>query len=88
MKFDAYTRADDALTIFIEVAEESGEVEQYSCRVPVKGGGKWKRIILEAKDFKSATYGRPLSAFSHGSALAFHSEIEENEYAITNVLWL
>ena len=88
LKFDAYTRADDALTIFIEVAEESGEVEQYSCRVPVKGGGKWKRIILEAKDFKSATYGRPLSAFSQGSALAFHSEIEENEYAITNVLWL
>jgi dienelactone hydrolase len=88
LKFDAYTRADDALTIFIEVAEESGEVEQYSCRVPVKGGGKWKRIILEAKDFKSATYGRPLSAFSKGSALSFHSEIEENEYAITNVLWL
>ena len=88
LKFDAYTRADDALTIFVEVAEESGEVEKYFCRVPVKGGGKWKRIILEAKDFKSVTYGRPLSAFSQGSALSFHSEIAENEYAVTNVLWL
>lgn len=88
LKFDAYTRADDALTIFVEVTEESGEVEKYFCRVPVKGGGKWKRIILAAKDFKSVSYGRPLSAFSQGSALSFHSEIEENEYAVTNVLWL
>ena len=88
LKFDVYTRADDAMTIFVEVAEESGEVEKYFCRVPVKGGGKWKRIILEAKDFKSVTYGRPLSAFSQGSALSFHSETEENEYAVTNVLWL
>lgn len=88
IKFDAYSWKDVRLTIGVEVAKQSGEVERYFCNVPVKGGGKWKRIVLEAKDFKSETYGRPLPAFSLGSALSFRTEDEKSEYAVTNVLWL
>ncbi len=89
LKFDAYAKEDFRLTIGIEVAQENGLVESYFCHVPIKGGGKWKRIILEAKDFKNEIYGRPLSSFAMGSALSFTSkDAEEREYVVTNILWL
>ena len=88
LKFDAYSRVTESLRIGIEVAKEDGEVECYFCYVPVKGGGKWKRIILEAKDFKSELSGRALPAFSLGSALSFGAENEDIEYIVTNILWL
>jgi hypothetical protein len=56
--------------------------------VPVKGGGKWKRIVLKANDFKNEENNMPLAAFSEGKALLFVSEDEDMEYAITNILWL
>ena len=88
LKFDAYSRVTESLRIGIEVAKEDGEVECYFCYVSGKGGGKWKRIILEAKDFKSELSGRALPAFSLGSALSFGAENEDNEYIVTNILWL
>ena len=88
LKFDAYSRVTESLRIGIEVAKEDGEVECYFCYVPVKGGGKWKRIILEAKDFKSELSGRALPAFSLGSSLSFGAENEDIEYIVTNILWL
>lgn len=88
LKFDVYAPQDCALSVGVEVAD-SGETEYYYCRIPVKGGGKWKRIILEAKDFKNVLYGRPLASFAQGSALSFGTENgEEKEFAVTNILWL
>ena len=88
LKFDVYTRVTADFEVGVEVAAEGGGVERYFSQVPVRGGGKWKRIILEAKDFKSEVSGRPLSAFSLGRSLSFRSEAEDAEYAVTNILWL
>lgn len=88
LKFDVYSPLGTTITIGVEVVEEEGRIEKYFCHIPVKAGGKWKRIILEAKDFKNKRYGRPLTSFSLGSALSFHSEEEKGEYAVTNILWL
>ena len=88
LKFDVYAPQDCVLSVGIEVAD-NGETEYYDCRIPVKGGGKWKRMILDAKDFKNVLYGRPLGSFAHGSALSFGLEDgEEKEFAVTNILWL
>lgn len=88
LKFDAYSRLGGTLSVGVETTDEHGGVERYFCLIPVKAGGKWKRIILEAKDFKNETYGRPLPSFSSGNALAFQSEREQDEIVVTNVLWL
>ena len=88
LKFDVYTRQTDTVEVVVEVATEDGGVEHYFSSVPIKGGGKWKRIILEAMDFKCKTSGKPLEAFSLGRALSFRVENEETEYAVTNILWL
>ena len=88
LKFDAYSRESGTLTVCVEVVERNGEAENYFCRIPIKGGGKWKRIILASKDFKNEKYGRPLSSFSQGSALSFCLEDVESEYAVANLLWL
>ncbi|MBQ8375033.1 MAG: dienelactone hydrolase family protein [Clostridia bacterium] len=88
LEFDVYSKMNDRIVISVEVADDEGGVERYTCRLNVKGGGKWKRTVLEAKDFKSETWGRPLSAFADGSALVFDCENEENEYLVTNILWL
>ena len=88
LKFDVYAPSDCVLLVGVEVSE-NGEPERYDCRIPVKGGGKWKRLILEAKDFKSVLYGRPLTSFTQGGALSFGIENgEEKEFAVTNILWL
>lgn len=88
LKFDVYMKQTDTLHVDVEVATENGGVEHYFSPVIVKGGGKWKRIILEAMDFKSKTSGKPLEAFSLGRGLSFRVENEDTEYAITNILWL
>ena len=62
--------------------------ELYSYEVFVQGGGKWKRMILKAADFKGEKSGMPLTNFSNGSALLFDCAGEETEFAITNILWL
>ena len=88
IEFDVYSKLTERVRICVEVADEDGGVERYTCRLLVKGGGKWKRTMLTAKDFKSETYGRPLSSFAEGSALVFDCENEGNEYLVTNILWL
>lgn len=88
LKFDAYFKETDELTVSVDIAAVETERERYVCVVPIKGGGKWKRVVLKAADFKGETYGKPLSNFHEGSALSFDCENEDNEYAINNILWL
>lgn len=87
LEFDVYGKADQEIEVSIEVANlETGD-ERYTCIVPLRGGGKWKRIILKAADFKGPT-GKPLENFYLGSALVFDSLGEKMEFSVTNILWL
>ncbi len=88
LEFDVYFKEDSELRVSIDVADVENGPERYSCYVPVKGGGKWKRIILKSADFKGETFGMPLRNFYEGRALLFDCEEEEKEYAVTNILWL
>ena len=88
LEFDAYSAETQTLKVTIEVADVETEEECYTCEVSVKGGGKWKRIILKAADFKGETYGAPLQNFYNGSALVFDCAEEEKEFAVTNILWI
>lgn len=88
LEFDAYSKQNNALLLTVEVAEAGGETKKYVFSVAVRGGGKWKRVIVPAKDFKNAETGEPLKSFSLGRALAFDGENEDAEFAVTNILWL
>ena len=88
LKFDVYTEETQTVRVVVETAEINTEDECYACEFEVKGGGKWKRIILRPADFKGEKGGRPLPNFCVGSALAFLCGGEEKEYAVTNILWL
>ena len=88
LEFDVYSAQTQYLKVTVEVAEVDKQEEKYSCSVEVKGGGKWKRIILRAADFKGEYSGAPLQNFFDGSALIFDCEGEEREFSITNILWL
>jgi hypothetical protein len=88
LEFDVYFKASGVLKVAIDLADVQLKAQRYVCKVDVAGGGKWKRIILSANDFKSENIGAPLANFSEGRALLFDCEDEENEYAVTNILWL
>ncbi len=88
LEFDAYTKNTQLLRVSIEVADVETEEERYTCEVEVQGGGKWKRIILKPTDFKGEKCGYTLENFYHGSALVFDCAGEEEEFSITNILWL
>lgn len=88
LEFDAYSAETQQLEVAIEVADAEKEQERYTCIIDVKGGGKWKRIILRAADFKGEVSGAPLQNFFDGSALSFDCAGEEREFAVTNILWL
>ena len=88
LKFDVYSAQSQTLRVSVETAELNTEDECYVCDVDVKGGGKWKRIILHAADFKGEKWGRSLPNFCMGSALVFHCAGDEQEFAVTNILWL
>ncbi len=88
LKFDVYSEKTQRLKISIEVADVEKVGERFICYVDVKGGGKWKRTVLRAADFKGESYGVPLANFFLGSALSFACGDEEQEFAITNILWL
>lgn len=87
LKFDAYSAGGVTLTVTVDVAT-SGKFEKYTCKVPVKAGGKWKRIVLKPVDFKNEAEGKNLSSFLLGKALSFESEREEDKFAVTNIIWL
>ena len=88
LKFDAYSKETQRLRVSIEVANVERVTERYVCDVDVRGGGKWKKIILKASDFKGEDYGAPLQNFFDGNALSFDCVGEEKEFSITNILWL
>lgn len=88
LKFDVYSLVEDKVCVSVDVTGEEGSAERYTCIFNVKGGGKWKRIILSPNDFKNETLGKPLKSFAGGSALVFDSLDEENEVLVANVLWL
>ena len=88
LEFDAYFNETETLVVTVDLADVENGRERYSCEMEVKGGGKWKRIILKAADFKSETDGMPLKNFSDGRALSFKCDNENVEHAITNILWL
>jgi hypothetical protein len=88
LEFDVYSAETQQLEVAIEVAEAEKEQERYTCIVDVKGGGKWKRIILRAADFKGEISGASLQNFFDGSALSFDCAGGEREFAVTNILWL
>ncbi|MBQ9713752.1 MAG: dienelactone hydrolase family protein [Clostridia bacterium] len=88
LEFDAYSKESQELRVEIKVSNIEKE-DSYVCIVPIKGGGKWKRIILKAADFKEETNGKPLRNFFEGNALSFDcAGDEELEFSITNILWL
>ncbi len=88
LKFDVYSKESQELKISVEVADVEHGSERYNCFVDVRGGGKWKRIVLKAADFKGEHYGAPLQNFYEGSSLAFGCAGEEKEFSVTNILWL
>jgi len=88
LEFDAYAKKTQTIQVAIETADLGKEDECYVCDVDIRGGGKWKRIILKASDFKGERGGAPLDNFREGSALVFRCEDEEAEYVVTNILWL
>ena len=88
LEFDVYGKTDFELKVTIDRGDMEHDFEQYTHVLDVKGGGKWKRIILKAADFKGENSGMPLRNFYEGSALTFDCDDERAEYAITNILWL
>ncbi len=88
LEFDAYAPETTELKIVVDVGDVENESERYVCRTEVRGGGKWKRIILKPADFKDEIYNKPLQSFAYGRALTFDCENDEIEFAITNILWL
>ena len=88
LEFDVYSAETQTLEVAIEIADMEADVERYVCKVEVRGGGKWKRNVLKAADFKSESSGMPLRNFNQGSALSFACADEEEEFSVTNILWL
>ena len=88
LAFDVYFPKTEQLNVFVEAGEVGQDFERYACEVEVKGGGKWKRIILKAGDFKGEFSGMPLKNFSDGKSMAFRCLDETTEFAVTNILWL
>ncbi len=86
--FDAYCEQTETLQITIEAGDVEQAAERYTCEAEIKGGGKWKRVILRANDFKGERSGMPLKNFYDGRALVFSNENENGEFAVANVLWL
>ena len=82
LRLDAYCREDATLkvTFYFDDGEENG----FSAEVRVAGGGKWKSILLDAADFKSAT-GVHMESFSAALSLVF---VGSAEVLVNNVLWI
>lgn len=81
-QLDAYAKEDAALSIifYTDADEQSG----YSYKTTVAGGGKWKKLSLEAGDFKAET-GAQLADFSGVFSVVLQME---GEVLFNNVIWL
>ena len=87
LQFEGYSAEDQTLNIVVEVGDIRADEERFIGNAFIKGGGKWKRVLLNPSDFKSEVSGKSLSSFSAASALVFDSE-EGKAFSITHVLWL
>ena len=87
LEFDVYSKESQRLAVSVHVADVDKDEEVYTCAFRINGGGKWKRVIFNAGEFK-AENGAPLKSFTQGSALSFECFEEEKEFAVTNILWL
>ena len=74
----------------MKITVETGDREGggYSVLVPVKGGGKWKRVILRPEELKDEKTGAPLKSFSEGVSIAIRPQNEDVKVPVANVLWL
>ena len=88
LQFEVYSKETQDLRVVIEVGDICSKEEKFNCIVPIKGGGKWKRQLLRAEDFKSELTGQSLISFTQARALVFCCDGEEQEFSITNILWL
>ncbi|MBQ7924111.1 MAG: hypothetical protein IJ329_02265 [Clostridia bacterium] len=88
LAFDVYFPETNRLKVSVDAGEVDKDFERYTCSFEVKGGGKWKRIVLKAGDFKGEISGMQLKNFSDGKSLAFACENAECEFSVTNILWL
>lgn len=87
LKMDLYAAENTSVKITVET-NERGAGGEYSVIVPVAGGGKWKRTILRAEEFKEEATGAPLKSFSQGIAIVIRPENENVKVPAANVLWL
>jgi cephalosporin-C deacetylase-like acetyl esterase len=88
LQFEGYSVESQILRVIVEAGDIREEEEKFTCIVPIKGGGKWKRQLLRAEDFKSDKTGFSLESFTKANALVFCCDGEEREFSITNLLWL
>ena len=88
LSFHVYSKKTTKIKASVDIETENAETSRYTCNFAVKGGGKWKHVVLTANDFKMDGLGSPLTGFSAGNALIFDCDDEENEYAVTNIVWL
>lgn len=88
LAFDVYCPKKGAVKITVEVGDMNQSFARYVSWIDVEGGGKWKRNVLQASDFKSELNNMPLEKFADGRALVFAGETDEVEFAVTNILWL
>ena len=82
LQFDMWCKEDAKLkVVFYKDAEEN---EGFACEIPIKGGGKWKSVVLDADDFKTEA-GAPMDGFKGSVSLVF---LSEENVLINNLLWL
>ncbi len=87
LKIDFYSAKDTSVKITVETGER-GTGGEYSVVVPIAGGGKWKRTVLRAGEFKDERTGASLESFAKGAALVIRPESEDCPVPAANVLWL
>ena len=88
LEFDVHFKKDGELFVSVDTANVAEGFVRYTCVQPVKGGGKWKRIVLRAADFKNEETAMALPSFADGKSLSFVCEEEDTEFAVTNIIWL
>ncbi len=82
-QMDAYSENDCFVNVLFLRNDENANVVPYSAKAWIEGRGKWKRIVLEAEDFKSET-GMAMTDFTGVSALVLLGE----GVSFNNVIWL